>query len=590
MKRAKTKIITTLLAVTMAFSLTACTNQDDIDNAVSPLSEQITTINLTLTEMQTLDTTLDGYIDTLNSKVATLETDLSAVNTTLKTFEENSATKTVLTETKTALESEINAIKEDITELKTKDTELDGKITALQTALSTEITDTETWIEETFATKTACDTLKTEINASIAELQGKIDGLETSVETLENTVTALQTQVEEYTSKIEELENRINCLEGNHVANAEITATYVWADDFSTCTATGVCAYCSDEVTETATATYDLDWYGYYLYTATFENEGFVTQTHDGKKTVTVAAGATYTYRAGDDFSSPATVKNIGTTDVTIKGNFESSGYLGWMGIGELTIPAGGAVTVTDCNGKSCDYFTTTDCAFSFNEIGVLFLISGELTIANGTTVSLYSFDFTNNTGDYLTITLDGVTVTLTEDKAVSYKGTTYTNGTVTFFADGEDIVYIPANGSIEITNSQLTNATKLTAGNGGCEISIDGSFSLCDCKLYSGSFTKDGVRYGKETVSNSFYLYSDGVGVRSAFDINGITFKSGTVFDAKIAVVDGNFTVTKSAVVITLDANESITINGYTLNGGESGKTYNVPIEGEGEPTEVVA
>ncbi len=218
MTRAKTKIIISLLAVTMAFSLTACgVSQDNLDNAVTPLSEQITTINATLTEMQTLDTTLDGYIDTLETKVATLETDLTAVNTTLESLEENSATKTALLETKTALESEINTIKADITALKAKDTELDGKITELETALSTEITDTETWIEETFATKTACDTLKTEINDSLATLQTKMDGLEDSIDNLETTVNGLQQDINDLKDLVNDLQTQINCLKGIHI-------------------------------------------------------------------------------------------------------------------------------------------------------------------------------------------------------------------------------------------------------------------------------------------------------------------------------------------------------------------------------------
>ena len=253
MKRNKTitKLLAILIAVTMAFSLTACgVSQDNLDSAVTPLSEQITTINTTLTEMQTLDTTLDGYIDTLESKVTTLETDLTAVNTTLESLEENSATKTALWETKTTLETEINAIKTDITALKAKDAELDGKITELQTALSTEITDTKTWIEETFGTKTACDTLKTEINTSIATLQGKIDGLETSIETLNTAVTALQTQVEENTNKIEELEIRINCLEGKHVTET-FYYTYTWSETAPTSIKNSPCIHCEKIIEET---------------------------------------------------------------------------------------------------------------------------------------------------------------------------------------------------------------------------------------------------------------------------------------------------------------------------------------------------
>ncbi len=246
----RNRILTTILAICMAFGLTACANQEDIDSAVTPLSEQITTINLALTEMQTLDTTLDGYIDTLETKVATLETDLSTVNTALESLEENSATKTALLETKTALESEINSIKADITALKAKNTELDGKITELETALSTEITDAEKWINDTFTTKAACDTLKTEINTSIATLQGKIDGLETSVDTLNATVTALQTQVEENTKKLEELENRINCLEGKHEAET-FSYVYTLSETAPTSTKNYTCLHCGKVIEET---------------------------------------------------------------------------------------------------------------------------------------------------------------------------------------------------------------------------------------------------------------------------------------------------------------------------------------------------
>ena len=250
MKRAKNKIITTFLAVTMAFSLTACTNQDDIDNAVTPLSEKITTIIATLTEMQTLDTTLDGYIDTLQTKVATLETDLTEVNTALESLEDNSATKTALSETKNALEAEIYTLKADIVILQAKDTELDNKIADLQTALSTEITDTEKWVNDTFTTKAACDTLITEINTSIATLQGKIDGLETSVATLDTAVTALQAQVEENTNKIEELENRINCLEGKHEAET-FSYVYTWSETAPTSTKNYTCLHCEKAIEET---------------------------------------------------------------------------------------------------------------------------------------------------------------------------------------------------------------------------------------------------------------------------------------------------------------------------------------------------
>ena len=249
-KTRTTTLIALLLCACTVFGLTACTGQEDIDNAVMPLSEQMTTVSATLAEMQTLDTTLNGHIDALEAKAATLEAALSAVNTTLETLEESSATKAALLETKTALEGGINTVKADITALQAKDTALDGKITALQTALSTEITDTKAWIEETFATKTACDTLKTEINAMISALDGRVEALETSVESLEATANGLQQDIDDLKNALNDLQIRINCLEGKHVINeaATVSYTYTWAEAAPNSTCDYICLHCEKEV------------------------------------------------------------------------------------------------------------------------------------------------------------------------------------------------------------------------------------------------------------------------------------------------------------------------------------------------------
>ena len=197
MKRAKNKIIISLLAVAMAFSLSSCTNQEDIDNAVNPVTEQITQI--------------DGYIDTLEGKVAALETELLTVNTMLESLEESRATKTALAETKTALENEIAAIKVDIQALKDKDSAFAGELSALD---------------------------------------GRLTTLATSIETLNTAVTALQTQVEENTNKIEELEIRINCLEGKHVTET-FYYTYTWSETAPTSIKNSPCIHCEKIIEET---------------------------------------------------------------------------------------------------------------------------------------------------------------------------------------------------------------------------------------------------------------------------------------------------------------------------------------------------
>ena len=252
------KILATIFALTAALSFTACTKQEDVDKAVKPVSEQVTTIKATISEMQTLDSTLDGYIDTLEGKVSTLETSLASVNADLEALEENSATKAALTETKTALESEIAAIKTDIQTLKDKDVTLENKITALETAVSTEVAAAKNWANTTFATKEACDTLKTEINATIATLQGKVQGLETSVQTLNTAVTALQTQVQENTEKIAEMEKQLHCLnKGGHALSD------AWMSNENG-THSKACADCSYVLTENCSLTWASQGEGVY--------------------------------------------------------------------------------------------------------------------------------------------------------------------------------------------------------------------------------------------------------------------------------------------------------------------------------------
>ncbi|MBQ8229235.1 MAG: hypothetical protein IJZ32_00900 [Clostridia bacterium] len=73
MKSIKEKIFATVFALATAFSLTACAKKKDVNSAVAPLSEQIATINGTVTEMQTLDGELGEYIDGLENEVLELE-------------------------------------------------------------------------------------------------------------------------------------------------------------------------------------------------------------------------------------------------------------------------------------------------------------------------------------------------------------------------------------------------------------------------------------------------------------------------------------------------------------------------------------
>lgn len=187
---------------------TGCASQKDIDNAVSPVTEQITTINSTLTDLKALDTVVEGKITSLESKVATFETELEALETSINTK---------LNQTKTELENKINTLKEDIDLLKEKDIALEAKIVELEETLNLKVGQMQSWVTNNYATIDSCEALETEIKALISALETRVEALETSVETLEASLSALQEKVNEHEKEIDDLTIRVNCLEGKHV-------------------------------------------------------------------------------------------------------------------------------------------------------------------------------------------------------------------------------------------------------------------------------------------------------------------------------------------------------------------------------------
>jgi len=91
----------------------------------------------------------------------------------------------------------------------------------------------------------------------IADLEAEKAALEEEKADLERQNGELEEYIDELEAEIEELTVRINCLSGKHVADLDYNSTFVWADDYSTCTATGFCVNCEEEFTETADKSYD---------------------------------------------------------------------------------------------------------------------------------------------------------------------------------------------------------------------------------------------------------------------------------------------------------------------------------------------
>lgn len=362
-------------ALTICF--TGCSTNGYVDEKINTVTEQITAINGTLDELQTVDTTLDIYVDDLSAAVADLETNDTA------TAEEITAIKIAihtLQQKDAALENKIEDLQELTATLATKNwanatfatltqysiiqTELTGiksslndladsvSATELAKAISASEMEMKNWVNQTLASgyydiatidaklaaveekitayddtqlkedlqeqKAALEKMKTDLTAAYQsaissaisnhsgkmtevietyvqnaknDLQFKIDSVnrylagidlrltdvEVEVRDMSQTVDSLESLVDYLLEENERLYNQINCLKDSHVIDTESEINYVWADDYSTCTATGICLHCEGQITTTATATYTD---GKYI--ATFQHENFEVQEIDG--------------------------------------------------------------------------------------------------------------------------------------------------------------------------------------------------------------------------------------------------------------------------------------------------------------------
>lgn len=90
----------------------------------------------------------------------------------------------------------------------------------------------------------------TSLNGQITELQGKLDALEGENEALEAEKAALAAEKEALEKELAELKAEVEVCD--HVWNSETNPEYTWADDFSSCTATFLCATCGEYAEEIA--------------------------------------------------------------------------------------------------------------------------------------------------------------------------------------------------------------------------------------------------------------------------------------------------------------------------------------------------
>ena len=206
----------------------SCVSQDDIrnlqnqidqitDTQVKSIEQQISNIEVSITELQKTDKSLQVYISDLTKTVETLQKSLSETDSKLEAARQefdraisdakaeaaadNTALKNELvksletakadvlaqlTAARTELQNQIDGINSAIETLKAKDAELETKIADLKTYVDGQNKDTRDWASATFVT---IDQYNSTI-ATVASIQQTIEGLNASV-------TAMETRIEE---------------------------------------------------------------------------------------------------------------------------------------------------------------------------------------------------------------------------------------------------------------------------------------------------------------------------------------------------------------------------------------------------------
>lgn len=223
----------------------SCVSQDDIrnlqnqidhitDTHVKSIEQQISNIQVSITELQKTDNSLQVYIADLTKTVETLQKSLSETDSKLEAARQefdraisdakaeaaadNTALKNELvksletakadvlaqlTAARTELQNQIDGINSAIETLKAKDAELETKIADLKTYVDGQNKDTRDWASATFVT---IDQYNSTV-ATVASIQQTIEGLNASVDAIE---TRIETVVaSEVKNALEPLKNEM---------------------------------------------------------------------------------------------------------------------------------------------------------------------------------------------------------------------------------------------------------------------------------------------------------------------------------------------------------------------------------------------
>ena len=351
MKTTKRTFTTTLMALLlcfcMVFGLTACGGftQDDIDKAVNdattPLNEQIIALEADIAEKTAKITTLESEkaalvtekgeleadITSLEAEKATLEADKSELEDEVETLE---AEKKALTDENTELEADVATLTSDKAAFEGQIITLNGTITAK----NNEIANLNSSIS-------ALETEKANLEEQVTTLNASISAKETEIANLNSSIATLTAEKQALTDRVTALENENaalkNCVKGNHVAGTysktETTHTYT-------------CTVCGTEITE------EHEYIERACVCGAEIEESNVTDMKN-----TLYNGNTYTLQNDLTLSENASVAATGKTPIlNLNGNtiFTNDHSFKWLG-GDLTINGNGSFIGNYANGGVLD-------------------------------------------------------------------------------------------------------------------------------------------------------------------------------------------------------------------------------------------
>ena len=336
---------------------------------------------------------------------------------------------------------------------------------------------------------------------------------------------------------------------------------------------------------------------------ATFDD---VTVTNNNL--LKVDGGATLTLEGGTTISG-GTIDDAGTLSVSASSEIENATVNGG---GDLTVTSGtltlSEVTLDDVtlagSFTNSDKLTIDDTVTlngatisggTIDDLGTL-LVTASSEIENATVNGGGDLTVTSGTLTLSKVTLDGVTLAgsftnadkLTIDDTVTLNGATLNGGTI------DDTGTLSVSASSEIENATVNGGGELTVTSGTLTLSkvtldgvtLAGSFTNSDALTIDDTVTLNGATLNGGTIDDTGTLSVSASSEIENATVNGggdLTVTGGTLTLSKVTLdgvtLAGSFT---NADKLTID--DTVTLNGATLNGGTIDDTGTLSVSASSE------